>query len=43
MHCYETFGECSGIAEVWQPNEGCDNYEEYDMPTARRAGRRGPR
>jgi hypothetical protein len=44
MHCYETFGECSGVAEVWQPNDGCDNYDEYDMPTSRKPrGRRGPR
>jgi hypothetical protein len=35
MHCYETFGECSFVAEGWPPNDGCDNYQEYDMPTAR--------
>jgi len=38
MHCYEAFGECSAVAEVWQPNEGCDTYKQFDMPTARGAG-----
>ncbi|MBI5537010.1 MAG: hypothetical protein HY898_30090 [Deltaproteobacteria bacterium] len=38
MHCYEAFGECSGVAEVWQPNEGCDTYRQFDMPTVRGAG-----
>jgi hypothetical protein len=36
MHCYEAFGECSAVAEGWQPNDGCDNYEEYDVPTSGR-------
>ena len=32
MHCYEAFGECSGVAEGWQPNSGCDTYKRFDMP-----------
>lgn len=35
LHCYEAFGECSAIAEVWQPNDGCDNYRSYEGPAVR--------
>jgi hypothetical protein len=37
MHCYEAFGECSGVAEVWQPNDGCDNYTRFDAQAAQNA------
>jgi hypothetical protein len=43
MHCYESFGECSAVAEVWQPNNGCNNYDEYDLPSSAKRPRRGSR